>query len=211
MYLGGFSMCHNYAVTDISEYHDESSYFLWVFFHTKKQHEYKGCPLGRPSLSSMITDTLSLEKVFNPTDFMNTCKLDWDIPRMIIIPDKMEYAITDDNWIVLENRKPHLAWDDNETDSIIKKSLEKNQKHILITGKYQEPEHWFERPKTLEDEKRMIIDNEAYDDYYYDKKRDGGLWCSGISMHDDQDNCYNYQLSHPDYCKNCTRIFKVKI
>ncbi len=199
-------MLFEYAITDISEYHDEKSYFLWVFFRMRTAIKHSGCPLTRRPTPSMFSDTYPLSKVFNPSTFMNECNLDWNIPRIIFIPTHMKYEINDDKWEICSNVKTSFLFDPI-ADEIMSTFLPKNKNHILVTSKMQISPEWLSKePETLEIEKERLIKDEAYDDYFYDKKRDGGLWCSGISMHDDMDSCYNYQLSHKETCKGCRRI-----
>lgn len=198
-------MLPDYAITDISEYHDDKSYFLWVYFRTRIASKHNGCPLTRKPTPSMFSDIHPLSKVFNPTVFMNECNLNWQIPRIIIIPNHMKYTINDDKWEICSNIEKDYLYD-SVADEIMSKCLSNNNKHILFTSKVQEPPHWlYKEPETLEIEKVWRIKGEAFDDYFYNEERDGGIWCDGISMHDDMDSCYNYQQSHKDTCKGCCK------
>ncbi len=202
-------MIRKIAVTEIDEYHDDKSYYLWAFFQTAVNEIYKGCPLGREAEPSMFSDIHPLEDVFNPTTFMNTCKQDWDIPRIIHIPKHMKYELTDDKWLVCEVVGDFLKYSP-EVFEIMDEAMKRNYSHVLAIGKTVHEDYWLNgKPKDLEEDRKRRIENEMYDDYFYDYKMDGGLWCSGYSMHEDNDSCEAYQETHPEYCKNCRSRFRV--
>lgn len=193
-------MLEQYLVTDIRYYSDDKSYFLWAFFETKITKAYSGCPLCRPSTPSMFSDFHPLTEVFNPTTFMDVCKQEWETPRVILIPKNMPYEITNDRWQVVTE-------DTLDIQSILEAAIAKGKTHVLATFKNQNPEFWLSPPKDLEETRKKLIENKMFDDYFYDFKCDGGNWCLGISMKEDEEACDTYQKTHPDKCKGCKRYW----
>lgn len=49
-----------------------------------------------------------------------------------------------------------------------------------------------------------IVENDRYDDFWYDRKPNGDLFCSGISMSSDLDSCYEFSRRHQE-CRKCEK------
>ena len=199
-------MKEHYIVTNVNEYHDDESYFLWTFFYERMKDERIGCPLTRPTPSSMITENTPKTRFFNPSVFMDTYKLDWNNPTAFIIPYDMDYDINDDKWIVFENKDDNLIYS-YSIITIIELARRNGHRNVLIRGK-EKCKRYEEKWKSLDGEKRFILENEKYDDYYYYERSCGGLWCSGISMSEDRSSCDEYQRMHMECCETCTNPFK---
>lgn len=49
-----------------------------------------------------------------------------------------------------------------------------------------------------------IVENDRYDDFWYDRMPNGDLFCSGISMSSDLDSCHEFSRRHQE-CRKCEK------
>ncbi len=186
-------------------------HYYWTSYGKRDIPRYTGCPLCRPVTRGVMTKTLEKSRMFelNPEEFFNYCCDDWEyLPKVIVASKEAVITLPEKGWKLIET-DGDSAWDFELQARLLEENATPECPNIVILSRGRNTLRVFETKEEMEKNRKADIENERWDDYYYDEDKNGDFRCSGYSMKDDMDSCSNYQITHPDVCKDCKSLFKV--
>lgn len=198
------SVCYSHFICGAFHYY-------WTFYSIRRIPEHRGCPLCRPATRSVMTKTLDRMQMsdLNPEEFFNYCCDEGEYLPKVIVASKEAVIIQPPKGWKLVDADGDVAWDFETQIRLLEENATAECPNIIIRSKERNTLRTFSTKEELEKCREDDIANERWDDYFYNEDKNGDFRCSGYSMKDDRDSCYEYQQKHPETCRECKSSFRV--
>lgn len=183
------------------------SHYYWTFYGIRDIPEHETCPLCSHAIRSVMTKTLKRTQMFDldPEEFFSYCCDEGEsLPKIIVASGEAVIPLHPKGWSLVEC-DGDVAWDFEMQVRLLKKCATPESPNIVIRSKGRNTLKEFGTRKAMDKHREDDILNERWDDYWYEKDKNGDYRCSGFSMKEDIDSCSEYRITHPQECSDCRK------
>ena len=129
---------------------------------------------------------------------------------MLVVPNDAKIVLPEKGWRTIRC-EDNPSWDYTRQAELLDRFATSDYPNLVVFSKKKKPHIISGSKEELEKRRAIDVENERYDDYWYEPDKEGNLWCSGISMKEDMDSCEAWQESHSDECKHCSSPCRLRL